>query len=171
MPTQNYRKPCISFLLLIILGTGLCARSSAQTSAQSAPSSPCGAKVVQLLTASSYQFKTHSSEVWSITFSRESLKDFRVVIATNKELVVMFVIVAKKAQMDITSEFMHTLLRFNHQFDQVKIGLDDDGDLFVRTDSTCRLLDVAELKANIEQVASSANEVHQSVKGSISSGK
>jgi hypothetical protein len=167
MPIQKYRKPCVSFLLLIVLGIGLVGRSSAQ-----APTSPCQDKMVRLLTASAYTFKTHNSNVWSIVFDKDSLKDFKVIISTdNKDLVVMFVIIAKKAQLNLTPEFMQALLRSNHDLDYVKVGTDNDGDLFVRADSTCRLLDADEFKGLVTQVASSANDVHKSVKGWIAPAK
>ena len=164
MPIRNCRTPCISFLLLIILGTGLCGRSSAQSS--------CDAKMVQLLNASSYTYTTHRDNVWSIAFNKDSLKDFKVILSTDsKDLVVIFVIVAQKAQMDLSPEFMQKLLHSNHDFDYVKVGFDNDGDLFVRADGTCRLLDVDELKGLITQVASSSNDLHRAVKGWITSSK
>jgi len=128
--------------------------------------------MVGLLTASGQTFITHKSNVWSIVFDKDSLKNFKVIISTDsKDLVVIFVIVAQKAQMNLSPEFMQALLRANHDFDYVKVGFDNDGDLFVRADSTCRLLDVDELKALTTQVASSANDLHKSVKGWISTGK
>jgi hypothetical protein len=165
---QNYRKPCISFLLLIVLGIGL----GVQSSAQNTPTSSCDTKMVGLLTASGHTFTTHKGNVWSIVFDKDSLKNFKVIISTDSNnLVVIFVIVAQNAQMNHTPEFMQALLRANHDFDYVKVGFDNDGDLFVRADTTCRLLDVDELKALITQVASSANDLHKSVKGWISASK
>jgi hypothetical protein len=172
MPIRNRRKSFISFLLLMIVGTVLSGRISAQTPAQSAPASACAQKLDRLLATSSYVYKAHRSDVWSIAFDKESLKDFKVVVSTdNNDMVVIFVIVAPKARLNLTPEFMQTLLHANHDFDFVKIGTDNDGDLFVRADSTCRLLDLAALKASIEQVASSANELHGRVKGWISADK
>jgi len=50
-------------------------------------------------------------------------------------------------------------LKFNHRVDRVKIGLDDDGDTFVRVDLSLRVLDAQEFKLNVEQVAAGADEV------------
>ncbi len=50
-------------------------------------------------------------------------------------------------------------MKFNHHVDRVKIGLDDDGDTFVRVDLSLRLLDAQEFKLNVEQVAAGADEL------------
>jgi len=122
-----------------------------------------------LLPASGYEYKTHKADVWSIMFNREHLKDFKVVLSTNEDMLVVFVTVVKKSQMPVTTEFRGTLLSFNHTLDRVKVGLDDDGDLFVRSDSTCRILDSEEFKVQVQQVAASANEVYGKISSSISS--
>jgi len=53
--------------------------------------------------------------------------------------------------------------RTNHEYDFTKIGLDKDGDMFVRIDTTLRLLDAAELKSVIDQVANASNELYPKV--------
>jgi len=46
----------------------------------------------------------------------------------------------------------------------VKIGIDNDGDAFVRTDISIRILDKDALKAVIEQVAAAAEETYAAMK-------
>lgn len=45
---------------------------------------------------------------------------------------------------------MYKLLRLSHSIDYVKIGLDDDEDLFVRTEVKTKLMDLQEFKAIVE---------------------
>ena len=118
-------------------------------------------KVTQLLQASGYQFATHTPIVWSVTRTGSSLKSFKVVISVSEELMVIFVTVVPKARMRMTPEFMQSLLRFNYSLDRVKVAIDDDGDLCVRSDSSVRLADVQEFKVLVEQVAASSNEVYE----------
>ena len=86
-------------------------------------------------------------------------------------MAVMFVVVAEKKQLKVTSELMRILLRMNDDFDRVKIGIDKNGDLFVRVDSSTRVMDVQELKDNIEQVAAATDEVTKAIKPYISQSK
>jgi len=79
-------------------------------------------------------------------------------------MAVMFVVVAEKNQLRVTPELMRSLLLMNDDFDRVKIGIDKNGDLFVRVDSTVRVMDLEELKANIEQVAAATDEITKAIK-------
>jgi hypothetical protein len=59
---------------------------------------------------------------------------------------------------------MATLLRLNAEIDYVKVGMDDDGDAFVRIDLNARGLDQQEMKDNIEQLAAAADVVYAAIK-------
>ncbi len=78
-----------------------------------------------------------------------------------------FAILAKRASINKTSKMMETLLVANHDYDYVKIGLDKDGDLFVRIDSPMHVTHSRELKDIINQVANASEEVFVKVAGSI----
>jgi biopolymer transport protein ExbD len=56
------------------------------------------------------------------------------------------------------------VVRMNDQFDYVKVGIDKDGDLFVRTDLMLRNLDGQELKQQLQQVANAADEAYGQIK-------
>jgi hypothetical protein len=129
------------------------------------------ARVGHLLEVSGYNFKQSpkSDKVWVVDFKGKSLASFKVVLATQDDLLVTFVTVTEKKRLPTSSEFLAKLLKFNHSLDRVKIGIDDDGDLFVRTDVTIRVLDNQEFKLNIEQVAAAADEVYNGIKPYLSS--
>src|SRR5262249_32947938 len=76
---------------------------------------------------------------------------------------VTFVIVAKKAAIQKTPQMMDALLTANHDYDYTKIGLDKDGDMFVRIDMPLRSVDSKELKSIIDQVANASDEVYAKV--------
>jgi hypothetical protein len=144
--------------LVLMVASSWSQSSPAQLSAATTASA---AHVTQLLNGSGYQYTKKTETVWTTPFNGKSLKNFTVILAVQDDLLVTFVIVAKKANIQVTPEFMFTLLRANHSLDHVKVGLDDDGDLFVRNDSSVRILDAEEFKAEIKQVAAAADEVHE----------
>lgn len=148
------------FIALVVLG-------SSQSFAQSDETSRSSAKITQLLRASGHEFEQKSDTVWAVSYHGKSLKQYRVVIAVENDLMVVFVTVAPKAQLPMTTDFMLTLLRLNNTFDRVKIGLDHDGDLFVREDSSVRILDAQEFKEILDQVSATADETYGDIEDSL----
>jgi len=122
---------------------------------------------LELLPKSGYQFKQYSPVVWGIDFEGKAIGTVRVIMVAQENIVVIFAIIAKKDEIPLTAELMQTMLRCNHKFDRVKVGLDDDGDAFVRTDTSSRVLDGEEFKAIVEQVAAAANEAYELIKPSL----
>jgi hypothetical protein len=141
--------------------------SDAVGAAAQASQAADAAKVEKLLKASGYTYTTHSANTWSVEFDRKNLGKFRVIVSTGSDLVVTFVILAKQAAIDKTPQLLETLVSSNHDYDYAKIGLDKDGDLFVRIDSPLRLIDAKELKSIIGQVANASDELFGKVSGSI----
>jgi hypothetical protein len=125
------------------------------------------ASVEHALKDTGFTYKTHNATTWSIEFERKTLGKFRVIISTGSDIVVTFAILAKKANINKTSKMMETLLVANHDYDYVKIGVDKDGDLFVRIDSPMHVTHSRELKDIINQVANASEEVFVKVAGSI----
>ena len=123
------------------------------------------AKVESLLTQAGYKYqRTSSNSVFWVPMKGDNLGDFRVILATGEELEVMFVVIAKKSEINLTPELTAKMLYENHDLDRVKVGIDDDGDAFVRTDSSVRVMDAQELKTEIDQVAAAADEVYGKIK-------
>jgi hypothetical protein len=59
------------------------------------------------------------------------------------------------------------LLSANHEYDYVKVGLDKDGDMFVRIDDWIPTVNARHLKETINQVANASEEVYVKVADSI----
>jgi hypothetical protein len=145
----------------------------ASAAAQSTPKSSDDAKVARFLEGCGHKYKTYTTKdgpVWSIEeLHGGSLKNMRILLATNGGVMVMGVVVAEKAHMNVTAEFMHKLLRLTHDLDRVKIGFDNDEDLFVRIESPVRLLDAQDFKAQIDQVVAAADEIYRQSSSFITS--
>lgn len=152
----------VLFMLLALAGF-----VAPRVHAQSATTLSNASKIRQLLGSSGYEFTQKTDTVWVVPYHGKSLKNFTVILAVQDDLLVTFVNPATKAQMSLTPDFMQKLLSFNHTLDRVKIGLDADGDLFVRVDSTVRILDVEELKAVVEQVAAATDEIYKDISPSL----
>ena len=124
-------------------------------------------RLEQMLKDTGYKVTTHNANTWSIEFERKRLGKFKVILSTGSDIVVTFAILAKKANINKTAKMMDALLTANHEYDYCKIGLDKDGDLFVRIDTQMRTIDSRELKSVIDQVANASEEVYVKVAGSI----
>ncbi len=152
----------------LFLMAGVCAFPAA---AQTTPLSDDNAKVAKLLEGSGQKYKTYniaSGPVWSIEeLHGSSLKNIQILLGASGGFMVMGVVVAEKAHMNVTPEFMHKLLKLSHEVDRVKLGFDNDDDLFVRIESPVRLLDAQDFKAQIDQLVLAANEVHKQMSSFI----
>jgi hypothetical protein len=129
-------------------------------------SQPAGAQSMgmdAMLKQTGYTYTTHNATTWSIDLSRKNLGKVKVILSTGSDILVTFVIVAKKAAIQKTPQMMETLLTANHDYDYTKIGLDKDGDMFVRVDMPLRTIDATELKSIIDQVANASDEVYAKV--------
>ncbi len=121
------------------------------------------AKMVSLMQANNYNFTTTKSPtVWVIHFTGTNLKDIKVILAldTDNDQMVIFVTVVEKRRMPVTTDFLHTLLKFNHEYDRVKVGLDADDDLSVRIDAPLRNADAAEFKDIVTQIKNASDEIY-----------
>ena len=121
-------------------------------------------KIEALLKQTGLTYERKAEEVFVLPHEGKNLGDFQVVLANGDGIEVMFVIIAKKARISMTPELAQKMLFANHNYDRVKVGLDDDGDAFVRDDATIRVLDASELKVNINQVAAAADEIYGELK-------
>jgi len=153
----------IAFLIVACICVGSPALRAQGTDATAANA----AKLAQVFKQSGYTYTTHNSTTWSIDLQRKNIGKVKVITSVGSDIVVTFVILAKKANIQKSAQFLETLASANHDYDFVKVDLDKDGDLFVRIDTPARTLDVQEFKSVVEQVANASNEVYAKVSGSI----
>jgi len=151
-----------AFAIVAMLAFGTIQSASAQEA--SADTKASAGKTLKLLSASGYQFKQFNPVVWGIEFTGKNMGGFRVIVTAQEKLVVIFATIAKKDQIPLTPPALQALLHCNHSFDRVKVGLDDDGDAFVRLDVSARVLDDEEFKTNVEQLAAAVDEAYQQIK-------
>ena len=128
-------------------------------------------KLTSLMQQDGFDYKTTSSPtVFVIHFTGTHLKDIKVVIALGNDEdsdLVVFVTVTPKATMPATADFRGTLLGFNHEFDQVKVGFDADDDLSVRIDASMRVADATYVKNVINQVKNASDEIYGKIQSQL----
>ncbi|HVF92066.1 MAG TPA: YbjN domain-containing protein [Blastocatellia bacterium] len=151
----------LAVLLLCFQGSAVAAHAQERSTA----------RVAALLEESGYAYTKAADSVWAVAFEGKSLPKFNVVASTQQDVLVLFTIVAEKKNLRLTPESMQRLLQMNGDLDRVKIGIDKDGDLFVRIDLSIRVLDARELKENIEQVAAATDLVFSAMRPSIATPK
>ena len=154
------RRTTFALLMLALTGIGGAAPAAGAEPSATATSAT---KITDLIKTSGHTIVAKTDTVWYGEWHGAALKDFKVVLAVENDLLVTFVTVATKAQFQVTPAFLEALLKFNRTLDFVKVGLDSDGDIFVRCDASVRTLDAQSFKAMIDQVAAAANEVYEGV--------
>ena len=97
--------------------------------------------------------------VWTISKHGENLGDFRVIVTTQKGLLVTFVTVAKKVNIRRTAELDRAMLKMTYDLDSVKVGFDSDEDAYVRIDATLRVVDPTEFRTIVEQVTNVSEQL------------
>ena len=125
------------------------------------------AKLEELVKKSGYTSTKINDNLWTIDFTGKQLPRFKVILsAGNKEqdgILVIFSTPAEKSRLPATPNFFSLLLKANHDFDYVKVGIDGDGDVFVRAD----IPDAADggyFKNIVEQVAAATDQLYGRIK-------
>jgi hypothetical protein len=153
----------IARLAGVLLAAIWIAAAPAQAQTPSQATLAAAGKIAQMLPGTSYAFTKHNETVWSTNLTRSNVGDVKVILSCNEDLLVVFIVLARKANIQKTPQFLEAIARANHEYDLTKILIDNDGDLGVRVDLHVRILDSAEVKTAINQVADVSNEWYPKV--------
>lgn len=121
-------------------------------------------KIVQMLEDSGHVYGKAADNVWSVKFRGNTLDDIAVITIGHDGLLILVAVVAEKKDFKASPELLMKLVRLNDDYDRIKVGIDKDGDLFVRVDLTLRVTDSQEFKMNVEQVSAAADEISAATK-------
>ena len=122
------------------------------------------AKIEQLLKDAGLDPQKKRDDIWVINRHGKNIGDFGVIVAAQSSYLLVGVLVARKGEMRSNTELNFKLLRLADSIDFVKIGLDGDEDLFVRTEIRTRLIDQQSLKEVIEDVSAAADKTYVEIK-------
>jgi hypothetical protein len=133
------------------------------------PTQNIAAKTAQFLEQYGGTYTKASDSVWVVPFKGKSLGSFDVYVATDSKanLLLIGVTVAKKQNLKSSQTLFHQLLKYNHSADYVKVGLDDDEDLFLRAELNAKTTDFQSFKETLEQVAAATDGLYAQIKPNL----
>ena len=154
-------------LMTITIAASVMPATSAKPLPQAKADPQVVSKLAQILERSGYPYKKAADNVWVVNFKGKSKADIRVFVTSADNLIVMGTVVATKASMKVTPELMFKLLRIVHDIDRVKIGFDDDEDLFLRAEVINKCFDVEDFKSSMDQISAGTDKVYAAIKASL----
>lgn len=158
---RSLRKAALMMLMTAIVTSTVLTEAHGQSPTRASPQ--IVSRLAGLLERSGYTYKKAADNVWLANFKGDSLADINVIVTSAEGLVIMGVVVAQKSAMRVTPEMMRKLLKLTHEIDRVKIGFDNDDDLFVRAEVNARLFDLEEFKSDMQQVVAASDKVHAAI--------
>jgi hypothetical protein len=123
-------------------------------------------KTAQFLEQFGGTYTKVSDAVWVVPFKGKTINSLEVLVVVSPEsnLLVLGATVVKKKNLKQSQALLYRLLKYNHVADYVKVGFDDDDDLFVRADLNAKTLEFQSFKEILEQVGAVADELYAQVK-------
>jgi len=137
-------------------------------------SQPVAAEVTSLTTrlealmnGSGYKINKVNDAAYAIDFTGKQLAKFKLIVNVVAKgadgMIVIFTNPVEKARIPNNTNIMSVLLKANGDFDYVKIGIDSEGDAFVRADIPATA-DGVYFKTVVEQVAAATDELYGKIK-------
>jgi hypothetical protein len=128
----------------------------------------CATRTNDYVNASGYKVNTAKPcTMWFISdaldIPRNGLQGL-ILIAEQSDMVIVGTVVRPKATLDTSAATLLKLMRLSNELDYVKIGIDNDGDLFVRAELRVRMLDAAEFKTAVQNVISAGAKAYAATK-------
>jgi hypothetical protein len=122
------------------------------------------AKIEQWLKQSGLTYTKAGDNVWLVKSKGNALQEFNTLVAAYEGVVVIGVVMANKKELKMSQDLLFKILKLNHDVDFIKIGFDNDDDLFVRLERKVRTLDLEEFKACYTEVTAAADRLYTEVK-------
>lgn len=146
--------------------TATCGVLPLRAAAQAPPADPpsTAAATAAALDQSGLTFRKASDAVWVVTFTSSSSTPIDVIINAQKDLVVVFAVVARAPP--LSEDQLRDLLRENYSANFAKLAIDDDGDLLAMNEIPARGLTMPLLRVSIEEVAKAGDAAARLVRGS-----
>ncbi len=142
----------LAILLLAALLTGAPAAAAPPQGQASAPSPEVQALMDQALARSGLKYRKVQDRFWFAACESKLVPNCQILMTATPGVLVMGVVIKQKSDLDLTAERLAALLRLNHDLERVKVGIDEDGDLFERVEVTTKGLDVDEILADLKAV-------------------
>jgi len=83
-----------------------------------------------------------------------------MLFAEQGDVVVVGTVLRTKAKLNLSADLLLKLMQFNNDLDFVKVGIDHDGDLFVREELRTASFTAEDFKDSITRVVAASNKVY-----------
>lgn len=124
----------------------------------------CNSATAEFVNASGYKFKSDPECKYFVMFDALTIPhdglQGSVLIGEQEGIVVVGAVIRLKAHLDLSSATLAKLLHLNHELDFLKVGIDHDGDLFLRAELHKKSLDSAALKEALDLVKNGSQKVY-----------
>lgn len=152
---------------LLAICAGLSIAAWAQAPAPLKLDKASATKIVQMLEESGAGYAKAADNVWVAKFIGKQKAEIVVMVIGHENMLILSGVIAEKKEFKVSPDLMMQLLRLNDQYDRVKVGIDGDGDLFVRIDLSIRVVDAREFKENLDQASAAADEIYGAIKAHL----
>src|SRR5262249_6501177 len=112
-----------------------------------------------------YAFKTIGCQVWLVQNAVSDLPNAAILMGGAGKEFVAGVVVQKKAALDISQAMLLKLMQLSDDLEYVKLGIDKDGDLFLRAEVHRSDLTGPIFKRTLDEVIAGARQVDRALKG------
>ena len=126
----------------------------------------CTSRLQGFVTATGYAVKmAKPCQVWvatnALTIPRGEGVAGLLLIAQQGEMAIVGVPVQTKAKLHLTADQLRKLLQLNNDVDYVKVGIDHDGDLFVRSEVHVESITAEEFSATVQKVVAASSKAYE----------
>ena len=87
-----------------------------------------------------------------------------LLLAQEGDMGVVGAVVQSKAKLHLTADLLQKLMKMNNSLDYVKVGIDDDGDLFVRSELQIESVTGDEFSAVVKKVVEASTKTYDALK-------
>jgi hypothetical protein len=135
----------------------------------SALSQECTSKLQGFVNKTGYKIKVAKAcAVWTatdaLTIPRGEGATGLLLIAQEGEMAIVGVVVQSKANLNLSADLLLQLMKMNNELEFVKVGIDNDGDLFVRTELHMPSLTEDDFKVAVKNVVEGSGQVFAMLK-------
>jgi Putative bacterial sensory transduction regulator len=128
----------------------------------------CNTRVGDYLKQSGYSFTSaQNCKYWinqdTLSIPRQELQG-AILVADENDGLVIGAVVRLKASLELSTANLTRLLKLNHELDYLKVGIDKQGDLFVRAEIDARCIDAEQFKARLKDVIDGANKAYEATR-------
>jgi hypothetical protein len=132
-------------------------------------SEECTSKLQGLMNKTGYKvIVAKPCQVWvatdALTIPRGEGVTGVLLVAQQGEMVMLGTVVQPKAKLNLSAALLLKLMQLNNDLEYVKVGIDDDGDLFVRAELHMASMSADDFNAAVKRVVEGSTKTFEMLK-------